>query len=287
MPLLTLSNIFSSESNGAFSYKCSDEEVMNGVICEQQMNSLLRIPLISGMVSILSPVLGHVADRYGSEILMHGLGMFGIAGISLVMVASATGTDWILFVAFTFLYLMFYSGSIMITKTGLLFDGHSRRRVISVLNSLLDAGSMTYLILLMILQGVGATVVQVMGGYLGVAVLCFGTSSYLWVKMCKSLESSLEGERSRSSIAESESRVQDTDGENECIDTVDHEMQTVDGCTCQCCPNSNYKLVRRRNGAKEQLQSELYILLLTFFVFNESRSSFVLATARDYLAHLG
>lgn len=235
------------------------------------------------MCAIVSPVLGHVADSYGSDILMHGLGTFGITGISLLMIASTTGADWMLFVAFGFLYLMFYSGSIMITKTGLLFDGDARRRVISVLNSLLDAGSMTYLILLKVYQGVQATFVQVIGGYLGVAVVCFGTSSYQWHKMCKRLERSLEREGSRSSVVDAQ--MKNAEREDEFIEQPSDGI--VNECTCQCCPNSNYKLVRRRNGAKEQLLSELFLLLLIFFVFNESRNSFVLATARDYLAHLG
>eukprot|EP00581_Thalassiosira_minuscula_P010644 CAMPEP_0183724716 /NCGR_PEP_ID=MMETSP0737-20130205/18299_1 /TAXON_ID=385413 /ORGANISM="Thalassiosira miniscula, Strain CCMP1093" /LENGTH=251 /DNA_ID=CAMNT_0025955387 /DNA_START=129 /DNA_END=881 /DNA_ORIENTATION=- len=153
------------EGDGAFSYRCTSEEVASDVICQQQTISLLRIPLIAGLCSILSPILGHVADKYGSYVLVVVMSLFCIFGISLIMVASGTGVDWIHFAAFSFLYLMLMSGSIMITKTGLLFDnGDARRRVISVLNALLDAGTMTYLILLKILQGIeGATFLGVMG----------------------------------------------------------------------------------------------------------------------------
>ena len=113
--------------------------------------------------------------------------------------------------------------------------------------------------------------------------MCFGISSHQWHKMCKRLERSLEREGSRSSVVDAQ--IKNAEREDEFIEQPSDGI--VNECTCQCCPNSNYKLVRMRNGAKEQLRSELFLLLLIFFVFNESRNSFELATAQDYLAHLG
>ena len=295
------------EMEGAFADKCSSSpdsggvaamsegELVGGVggaetvICEEQTVSLLRIPWIASLVGVLSPVLGHVADTYGSDVLTHLLGAFGVSGISLVMVAAGTGTDWLYYLAFCLLYLVLMSGSIMITKTGLLFNsGDMRRRVISGLNALLDAGSLTYLILLKILEGIeGATFLGVVGGYLGLAVICFGTTSYLWARMCRQLETGVEGTVEEGANDESKATgpflAQD---QTPLPPRANDQSVDENECHCERDPESNYLIVRRRTP-KKQLRSQLFLLLLTYFVINGMRNTFTLATAREFLGYLG
>ena len=296
------------ESKGSFFHKCTTDEVEAGMICEQQKIRLVRVPLIVGVCSISSPLLGHVVDRYGSDVIMHILGIFRCVGISLVIVASATKTDWILFVAFSFLYLVQISGSIMITKTGFLFDnGNTRPRVISVLNSLLDATSVTYLILLKILQGVlGATFFGVMEGHLGMVIVCFGTSSYQCVRMLQQLEKEGAKDSNESEPKEEKESINPSVvaiishafvgkeehymGGNE--DNPNEQMLLLlqalpineNEGVCQRDPNSNHVLIRRRN-AKEQLRFELFLLLLVFFTVHTVSKSFTLMTNRDFLGY--
>ena len=55
------------ENNGAFSWKCTEEEQENDEICPEQTSALLKVPLIALSSQIASPLLGMFTDTYGPK----------------------------------------------------------------------------------------------------------------------------------------------------------------------------------------------------------------------------
>jgi MFS family permease len=135
--------------------------------------------------------LGWIADRFGSVALVNVLGVSVCIGISLLVLASWWQVYPLLFPGFILIGIMFNASCIMTVQTGLVFQGKSRRQVISFLNNLLDAGAVTYLILYEISQGLENTdtaFLWVIGGYLLAALLCCAGASFFWVAVTRDIE---------------------------------------------------------------------------------------------------
>lgn len=77
---------------------------------------------------LTSPILGAIADRYGSVMLMNILAGSGITGLILLVVAISVGIDVLLFPAFIGLALMAVSSSVMTVLTGIEFEGRTKTR---------------------------------------------------------------------------------------------------------------------------------------------------------------
>jgi len=89
-----------------------------------------RSNLVGQIIAFMaSPLLGEFADRYGYGKLLNFVASCGIVGVALIMIAVATGLDWLLFPAFIVNGMMAIStGGIMTVKTGLVFEGRARIR---------------------------------------------------------------------------------------------------------------------------------------------------------------
>jgi hypothetical protein len=179
------------EDDGAFGAKCSTNE--KEYPCGQQTILLSQVFFVATLMSLFSPLLGYLSDSIGALFLMQLLTLFTLLGIAIVMIGSATETYQLLFVGFSFIGLAFYSSSVMTVKTGLIIGGGaSQRRVISLLNTLIDAGTLAFFLLRLIQEKVDASFLAMMGGYLGGAVFCFGGAVYFWYKVVKATEAALE-----------------------------------------------------------------------------------------------
>jgi len=291
------------EADGAFSDKCVDS-VNTDEVCPAQTKSLLNVQLIAQLMQMCTPLLGHLCDTRGPTSLMVFVSSIGCLGISLLMVASATGLDRLLFVAFSCLGLMAVSASVLMVQAGMVFEGEvSQRRAISALNALFDAGSITYLGLWAIGNSIDSdsSLLIVSGGYLGLAVVCFGGSLYFWRRvtllMSKTslvaFEPGVEDEEIPvASASKHSSRDGEEDGSSSPSTLVDEvppnstDIEDESIASELVMPTSGYVPISMRT-TYQQLTSGEFLLLSVFFAFNVARNIFVLTTARDFLAYLG
>jgi len=192
------------EEDGAFSWKCNASNATSATalenddfddvveVCPAQTKTLLNVQFIAITISLaFAPALGHLADKFGVQHMMTFTAVICCTGVSLLMIASATHTDRLLFIAFLCLGFMVSNTSVLIVKTGLVFErSESQQRVISALNTLFDAGSITYLGLwnignsnLFQNQYYDNKLVTLAGGYLVLAIICFGGAWYYWKRI--------------------------------------------------------------------------------------------------------
>ncbi|KAG7354636.1 major facilitator superfamily transporter [Nitzschia inconspicua] len=182
------------EQNGNFGTECiTDDEIHT--VCTEQTAALLNCRFVSQLTVLTGPLLGYLSDRCGGTTLTYLMGISTFSGLALLMAAVRfPGTVWdsILYLAFILMGLGSTAGGLLTVETGLLFrdqtggtTSRAQSRVISLLNALFDAGAMTYLALWG-LETVtsqdnvssNANLIYILGGYLGVAVLCL--TSYAW-----------------------------------------------------------------------------------------------------------
>lgn len=110
------------------------------------------------------------------------------AGLLLLTISSTADSrdssriplDRLLFVAFALLAFAAWTGGLLTVQTGLYFEGHTKSRVIFLLNSLFDAGSLTYLCLWWISTSVPASLTAVASGYLIGSVTVVGAGLFFW-----------------------------------------------------------------------------------------------------------
>ena len=90
------------------------------------------------LMLLMSPILGAIADKFSSKVLMDIIAITGISGISILAIAAATHIDELLFVAFISLGIMAVGSSVMTVQTGMLFEGRMRTRYDPYLDASLD-----------------------------------------------------------------------------------------------------------------------------------------------------
>jgi MFS family permease len=306
------------EEDGAFTFKCADDEELP---CDAQTLSLLNVQLIALLTPLGAPILGYISDCYGALRLMQILATAGCLAIALIMLASATNVDQFYYPAYSLTGITFVSTSIIIVQTGLVFRGSAQRRVISLLNGLIDAGSITYLILYKISEATDASLVAIAAGYLGVAFFCFGGALYFWAAIVRKTEASVtdlgeteldatvdevdltalekvdeEGEQNNrreifsggnSSLkckqVEQDATISITENEQQNNTSSENEN---DPATITSPESGIYIMVAQRKPL-DQLKSQQFILLTVFFMFHVARNNWVSTTARDHLASLG
>jgi hypothetical protein len=294
------------EDADAFSFKCDDDEELP---CDDQILSLLNVQLIASLMPFGSPILGYISDCYGALRLMQILATAGCLGIALIMLASATNVDQLYYPAYSLIGIMFVATSIIIVQTGLVFRGVAQRRVISLLNGLVDAGSITYLLLYIIAEATDASLFAIATGYLGFAFICFGGALYFWAAIVRKKEESVtafdetefdasaDGEASTAIEKVDEKGGQHTrreqgvlaDTKSSCKGKEEEQDATVsitekkkeketsseredDPDTAASHESGVYIMVAQREPL-DQLKSQQFILLTMFFVFHCNRCS--------------
>lgn len=102
-------------------------------------------------------------------------------GLIFILIASQTGTSYLLFPGFSMLGIMASCSSVMIMATANIFRWRkTQRRVISLLNALFDAGGATYLIIWQIGESLNASFSNLMVVYLIIAIVLLFVLTYLW-----------------------------------------------------------------------------------------------------------
>ena len=165
------------ETHGVFEDLCNEGEATP---CPAQTTRLLTVQFVAQFAIVLSPILGVIADRYGALQLMYVTAASGCLGLGLLTLATGFRVDNLVFVAFFLIGIMAMSSAVNTVQVGMLFGPITRQRVNSALNTLFDAGLLTYLALWGIYEEVGCSVQALLGGYLCVRVMCFGGSIYYW-----------------------------------------------------------------------------------------------------------
>ena len=83
----------------------------------------MRLGLLIPSMSLLSPVIGIVVDKYGPKITAYLQGVCCIVGLLIIIAGSATRKDPLLFVGFTIIAINVWMGSQLILQLGLYFSG--------------------------------------------------------------------------------------------------------------------------------------------------------------------
>ena len=202
----------------------------------------------------------------------------------------------------------------MTLQTALVFQRRTRARVLFVINSLFDAGSLTYLGLWGLSEAFDWSLATVASLYLGLALFSFGGAAYFWtgvvpekeelVDKAESLEMPLKENATKFS---SSSAIEGGSGKNASqLDTeVDasptkhtdepqhtrHEtdlvtsdeprdsIETVDA-------DSSYVLIADRT-AMQQVLSTPFLMFLAYALIMITVNQWTLTTTRDFLASLG
>jgi hypothetical protein len=299
------------EDAGAFTFKCDGEEELP---CDDQTLSLLSVQLIASLMPFGLPIFGHILDCYGALRLMQILATASCLGINV---------DQLYYPAYSLIGIMFVATSIIIVQTGLVFRGVAQRRVISLLNGLVDAGSITYLLLYIIAEATDASLFAIATGYLGFAFICFGGALYFWAAIVRKQEESVtaldetefdasaDGEastaiekvdekggqntrREQGVLADTKSSCKGKEEEQDAnvpITEKKKEKETSsereDDPDTATSPESGVYIMVAQREPLDQLKSQQFILLTMFFAFHCNRCNWVLTTARDNLASLG
>ena len=182
-------------------------------------------------------------------------------------------------------------------------------RVITFLNVLFPAGSVTNLGLWALKNKIGASFTVISFGYLIVAIMNFGCLCFHWRQMASAgnaepqdiLLSNSESlfelsarNRCNNEIAadvvinssSEENEMDEDDSRNQDGDT-NHEESLSTPVTSIPSPIAHNHVLISSRPPKKQLTSGLFILLTVSFSIYTARNMFVLSTARDFLAYLG
>jgi Major Facilitator Superfamily len=171
-------------------------------------------------------------------------------------------------------------------------------RVISLLNALFDAGSVTYLGLWGISE-LGPSISAVFGMYLVLAVVCFGGALLFWLALGdQAFPSSLVTAPDRrinldtmdtTTLSKDIEATKDNGSEREGSAQVvpDEAAAKLDLNTDACAQETTpeYVPVCERTP-KDQLLSLPFAMLVFYFATNVALNQFVLTTTRDYLEYL-
>lgn len=195
------------ENNGAFDWKCDDDgensesnntastnttindddDDGNSTVCAAQTAALLNINLIAACTQILSPFLGQFLDVYGPKAGAYYLTACLWSGLSLMTLASArqfnmndVSLDRLLYVGYALLAQVAWMGGLLTVQTGMYFTGHTKSRVIVILNSLFDGGSIMYLGLWVLEEYTRLSLVAICGCFMALSVLVMCGAMYFW-----------------------------------------------------------------------------------------------------------
>jgi len=190
------------EKAGSFRSKCDIEYTAgNDGTCSAQISELLFVRFASQLTIVASPLLGYLSGQKGNYFLSILMTVFMLIGLSLLVVSIHFGIDFLLYISLPFIGLASWSGGILTVQTGLVFEGKSRIRVISLLNALFDAGASTYLCLWAITQySVAITLTEIFTGYLILCIMCLGPYTYFWMVVKQKQEFSDTNSKAKKNI---------------------------------------------------------------------------------------
>ncbi len=262
---------------------------------------------MSGM-QVVSPIWGLFVDKVGPKRSAYTQACLGMIGLAFVTLGSAMLWDTLVFVGFIVVALHCFLGALMTMQLGIYFEGHTSSRVIFLLNTVFDAGSITNLILWGLQEVTGASTPAMLGGYLCVGIVLYLTSMYYWwiAVPAGNKESNIspttcnadDGKSSNDadceiddspSVALAHAGRQELSvvspsfqKEEQHAITISMEKNSSDIATT----NSEYVCVADRS-ARAQLISPPFLLLCLFAALNMAVSNWNLMTQIEFLGSLG
>ena len=312
--------------NGTNAASFSKAEEKSDLFCTEQISSILNIPFYSFFTSTLLPVFGYVADIWGSIAVMRLASFLAVTGVgTLVLSRTVFKFDHLLYVAFLLIYMMTFASSIMIVQTGMVFDNYStnnsdiendslmeadadvqlknckndidhkvkprqndskRTQVISFLNALFDAGSITYLLLWKIKKSLGVEFSTMLIGYFLFAIFCFGGALFFWTILKKHISK----QKKHPNIIEN--NESEHHGENITVDNIENvngrgiEHFKIQAGEHVVEKEQHYVLIANCSPL-DQLWSTQFVMITMFFCLHMMRNIFVLTSAENFLRHLG
>ena len=165
------------EEDGAFEDQCLETEPLP---CPEQTTKLLNVNFYAQLTMIFSPVAGILVDLYGPCFIITLSTIFLLVGFGGLILAVARDIDVLLYISFVFVGMMMQTSHQSMIQVGLLFQGKTQQRVISVMNALFDSGALTYLGLWAIENDSGVNLELLIGTYLLAGTCFFGAAMYLW-----------------------------------------------------------------------------------------------------------
>ena len=284
------------EDNGAFHSACDPSDEKEDIVCESQTIKLLNVHMIAQFNLILAPLFGYISDIYGPMKAAYIMIGPGILGMSLLILATSQHIDNLIYVAFFFIGTMSVASSSLVVQTYMLFPETgqflTRQLVCSGLNTFFDAGSVTYLGLWAIKEYTTAgannlSLEAVLGGYLGLGVIIFGATIFLWSMIhleipmaihieTKEIVDDYENQIDGSSPHISSSMEQSSLDENGDNISIQHVSKVT----------RKYILIADRS-TYEQLKSSQHLYLVFFYTIHVAKDVFILTATRDILAFLG
>ena len=311
------------EHNGSYSKECTIEERQNDIICDDQTAKLVKIGILITVTQLASPVLGWIVDQVGAKRSAYIQAFCCFVGLGIAIIGTSTMTDVLLYVGFGLVSISTWFGSLLIIQLGLYFEGHTISRVIFILNTFFDGGTIVYLGLYWIQEWSQDTITTtgILSGYLLLAVLVYGGAMYFWtvavpcsitnddddgLKVQVEAEKGQPEEADRSTASFSceddgttDQKSSGTDVESGSTGTcskmeeenkVDPEepaeiLSTVNDSHKKT-DDGTYIPVAQRDG-NLQLRSTPFLLLCFIFGLHVAMSNWNLATQRDFLSSLG
>ena len=306
--------ILQLETNRNYGDKCTEDENEQGVVCSEQTSSLLTVGLVMVTTQLLSPVLGYLLDRVGPKRFSFAMACLGMIGMAIGCIAIGLLVDLLLFVTFPLLSITSWMGSLLIVQLGFYFQGQTASRVIFTLNTLFDAGALSYWFLWLVQDVTGTDTLNIWLGYMIFSGCIYSGLVYFWrvakqepnhvdvsfVSTRFSHHESLHfredfDERMRNSysakLSESLSQVFVAPLETRTVRRVETDSLDV-GTSENKTENprapvlSTYKIVAERQPFF-QLTSSPFLLLCLFFGLHCASTNWNLSTQRDFLAYLG
>lgn len=280
------------EDHGAFSNTCPEDDQEDEIPCASQTSRLLQVHFIAQLTLTFSPIAGIIADRYSAKALMYLTSAVGVLGLVCLLIATGFRIDNLLFVSDLLLGLMSVCSSVMVVQTGLVFTKTTRQRIISALNTLYDAGALTYLALWAIENALDCGITAIVAGYLGVAIVVFGGAIYCWQHVVPVQEDDTvlaEDDAVEESVSQELDPVEESFDENEASNvtsTIRTNEKKQDQSQTAEPTDSDYVLISNQTPS-QQLKSKLYVILCIFFALHGTKNNFTITTARDFLAYLG
>jgi len=192
---------------------------------------------------------------------------------------------------------------ILFVHTGPTFDKpETTQKIISTLNTLFDAGALTYLVLHQMAQWIDSKSGWILVGYLGFAVVTFGGAVLSWWYVLQKKKNK-EGTKLYGVDNVESCEVPSVESINKQVD----DMERAGGFPAGRLETPLFSTSTTIAGTKEspsnnseeedlpiseflpihQLQKRMFILHTIFFGVATARRTYVLATAKDFLAYLG
>jgi hypothetical protein len=134
-----------------------------------------------GITQAFAPLLGYIVDHIGAPHFVTLMSSCAMIGMSLVAVGiNVESTEFLLYIGFTVMSTCTWMGSLTIVQLGFYFQGHTASRVIFFLNTLFDAGALTYWFLWFIQKQTSGSVTHIWYGYMAMAAVIYAVLIFLW-----------------------------------------------------------------------------------------------------------